>query len=125
MSLPNPYMQYQQNAVQSAGPGELTMMLYNGLVKFLMLSLNSMEQKNFSGTHNNLVRAQEIISHLNETLDQEYELSQNLASLYEFMIRQLVEANTKKDEKIVVEVLELAKDLRDTWQKALQLVKQG
>jgi len=124
MSLPNPYLQYQQNAVQGAGPGELTMMLYNGLVKFLMLSLNSVNQKNIYGAHNNLLRSQEIIIHLNETLDHSYGLSKNLSALYEYMNRRLREANVNKDVIIIEEILGLAKELRDTWEQALKLIKE-
>lgn len=124
MSLANPYQQYQQNAVQSSDPGQLTMMLLDGTVKFLILSINSLEQNNLNGVHNNLVRSQEIISYLNETLDHSYELSKNLSAIYDFMNRQLVDANIKKDLKTIQEVLYLAKDLRDTWQQVLKMTKE-
>lgn len=117
----NPYWQYKQNAVQSASPGELTMMLYDGLVKFLKLAFMALEQNDLSEANNALIRSQEIVAYLNDTLDQRYELSTNLSSLYDFMTRRLIEANTKKDGLIVKEVLELAEELRDTWQQALKM----
>lgn len=117
----NPYWQYKQNAVQSASPGELTMMLYDGLVKFLKLAFMALEQNDLSEANNALIRSQEIVSYLNDTLDQRYKLSTNLSSLYDFMTRRLIEANTKKDGLIVKEVLELAEELRDTWQQALKM----
>jgi len=122
MTALNPYVQYQDNAVKSASNGELTLMLYNGLVKFLKLAVMAIEQKDFGGSHNKLVRAQDILAHLNDTLDYDYELSKNLSALYTFMIRQLVEANIKKDPGIIISVIRLAEELRDTWQKALRLV---
>lgn len=124
MSMPNPCLQYQQNAVCGAAPGELTMMLFNGLVKFLKLTIMSMEQKDFNGSHNSLVRSQEILAYLNDTLDHQYELAQNLSALYDFMTRRLVEANVKKDVQIAGEVLELAEELRDTWQQAMKLARE-
>lgn len=117
----NPYWQYKQNAVQSASPGELTMMLYDGLVKFLKLAFMALEQNDLSEANNALIRSQEIVAYLNDTLDKRYELSTNLSSLYDFMTRRLIEANTKKDGLIVKEVLELAEELRDTWQQALKM----
>ena len=118
----NPYLQYKQNAVQGASRGELTLMLYDGLVKFIKRALISMDQNDLNGSHNALMRCQEIVSYLNDTLDQSYDLAGNLSALYEYMNRRLVEANAKKDSQIAGEVLELAMDMRDTWQHALKLV---
>ncbi|MCL6479844.1 MAG: flagellar export chaperone FliS [Peptococcaceae bacterium] len=117
----NPYLQYKQNAVQGAGRGELTLMLYEGLVKFLKLALQSIERKDIKGAHDALLRSQEIVAYLNDTLDLSYQISQNLSSLYDYMTRRLVTANAKKDPRIIEEVLGLAVDMRDTWQQALKL----
>lgn len=116
----SPYLKYKQNAVQGANPGQLTLMLYNGLVKFINLGIKSIEEKDIKGSHDALVRAQEIVAYLNDTLDMQYELSSKLASLYEYMLRRLVEANAKKDGGIAAEVLELAGELRETWQQAIK-----
>lgn len=123
MSSANPYMQYQQNAVQSAHPGDLVVMLYDGLVKFLKIAIKSLNEKDYNGANNALVRSQDIVSYLNETLDKRFEISGNLTALYDFMHRQLVSANIKKEAVLVQEVLELALDLRDTWRQAVQLAK--
>ncbi len=116
MGLASPYQQYRQNAVQSAGPGELTLMLYNGLVKNLKLAMMSMERKDMGGVHNALTRSQEIVNYLNDTLDLRYDPAHNLSAIYGYMIRRLVEANVRKDGGIVSEVTGLAEELRDTWQ---------
>lgn len=119
----NPYQQYQQNSVMSADRGELTLMLYNGAVKFIKQGMKFTEEKNIEEAHNSIVRAQEIISHLNVTLNMEYELSQNLTLLYDYMNRRLMEANVKKEKQILEEVLGLVEDLRATWMQALKLSK--
>lgn len=124
MALTDPYMQYRQNAAQTAAPGELTMMLYNGLVRFVKQAISNLEQKDYSGSHKALVRSQEIVAYLNETLDPRFELSGNMSALYDFMARRLMEANIKKDAQIAGEVLELADELRDTWQQALKLARE-
>ncbi len=120
----NPYWQYKQNDVQGASPGYLTLMLYDGLVKFLKLALKSIEEKDIGGSHYSLIRAQAIIAHLNETLDHKYKISQNLAALYDFMIQRLLQANAKKDAQMIGEVLGLAEDLRDTWRQAVKLARE-
>ncbi|MGI6491238.1 MAG: flagellar export chaperone FliS [Pelotomaculum sp.] len=117
----NPYQQYQQNAVNSAGKGDLTLMLYNGAVKFIKQGIQLAGENNVQGVHNALTRAQEIIAYLNQTLDRNYELSAGLASLYEYINRRLMEGNIKKDPDIMAETLELVEDLRDTWSEALKL----
>lgn len=124
MSVPSPYLQYQQNAVKSVSPGELTLMLYDGLVKFIRLAAISIENGDLKACHNHMLRSQEILAHLNETLDLQYEISKNLSLLYDYMIRRLMEANVKKDSNIAGEVLGLAEDLRETWRKAIKLVKE-
>lgn len=119
----NPYLQYRQNAVQGADRGDLTLMLYDGLVKFIKLAIISIEGNDIDGAHNALVRSQEIIAHLNETLDLSFDLSRNLSALYDFMARRLIESNLKKDGQTAGEVLDLAREMRDTWKQALQIVK--
>lgn len=124
MALTDPYMQYRQNAAQTAAPGELTMMLFNGLVRFIKQAITSLEQKDYSGSHKALVRSQEILAYLNETLDPRFELSKNMSALYHFMSRKLMEANIKKDVQNAGEVLELADELRKTWWQALKLARE-
>lgn len=122
MAMRNPYAQYQQNAVHTATPEELAMMLYNGLVKNIKQSILSLEKNDITTTHNNLVRAQEIILYLNGSLDENNELSKNLEPLYDYMYRRLMEANAKKDLEIIREILEMAEGFRDTWQQAMKKV---
>ncbi|NTW04785.1 MAG: flagellar export chaperone FliS [Peptococcaceae bacterium] len=125
MAIGNPYAQYQQNAVHTATPEELAMMLYNGLVKNIKQSMFSLEKNDITTTHNNLVRAQEIVLYLNGSLDENNELSKNLESLYDYMYRRLMEANAKKDREIIREMLEMAEGFRDTWQQAMKKASLG
>ncbi|HBV96595.1 MAG: flagellar biosynthesis protein FliS [Peptococcaceae bacterium BICA1-7] len=123
MGLANPYLQYQHNAVQSANPGDLVIMLFDGLIKYLKIAINAIEENDISNSNNALVRSQDIIDYLNNTLDMQFELSRNLSSLYDFMKGQLISANIKKETELVEEVLGLAAEMRDTWRQALQLAK--
>lgn len=118
------YQKYQNNMINTASPQELTLMLYNGLVKFLNLSIQGIDEKSMEKASNNIIRSQDIIQEFMSTLDMNYEISNGLAALYEYMNRRLVEANIKKDKKILEEVRGYAEDLRDTWAQAIKLVKQ-
>jgi len=120
----NPYQQYQQNTVNTSTPQELTLMLYNGLVRFLKFAHQGIEEKNIEKANNYIIRSQAIIMEFISTLDMQYEVSEGLCSLYEYMNRQLIEANIKKDKAIVEEVLGYAEGLRDTWEQAMKLIKQ-
>lgn len=112
--------QYQENSILTTRPEELTLSLYNGLVKYLMKAELHLQEGNIQQTHENLVRSQDILYEFLRTLDMRYDISEGLAKLYDYMIYRIVEANTKKDLQIIEEVIGFAKELRDTWQEALK-----
>ena len=123
MALNNPYMQYKENSVFTATPEELTLMLYNGLVKFIMQAQLAIAEENIEKSNSCMIKAQCIITELRSTLDIKYEVSKQLDPIYEFMYSKLVDANLKKDTEILEEVLYFAKELRDTWTQAMKLAK--
>ena len=123
MALNKAYDQYKQNSIYTSTPEELTLMLYNGLVKFIMQAQANLQDKNIEKVNISIVKAENILVHFRNTLDMKYELSQGLDSLYEYMYRRLVEGNMKKDQEILAEVLGMAKELRDTWGQAMKLAK--
>ena len=124
MAVNKAYQQYKENSVYTSTPEELTFMLYNGLVRFIMQAGLAIEEKDIQKVNNSIIRAQDIVSYLQSTLDMKYDISKNLASIYEYMHRRLLEANVSKDKDILDEVLGFAKDLRDTWAQAMKLAKQ-
>jgi len=119
LAINNPYDSYRQNSVMYAKQGDLTMMLYNGAINFVKQGAEYIGQKQIEGASNALIRAQEIISYLTETLNWEYEVSNNLGALYFYINRQLAAANINKDREMLDEVLDLLEDLRQTWREAL------
>jgi flagellar protein FliS len=120
----NAYQQYQKNIVTTSTPEELTLKLYNGLVRFLKQSIQGIDEKDIQKSNNFIIRAQEIITEFTCTLDLNYKVSESLLSMYEYMSKRLTEANLKKDKAIVEEVLGYAEDLRDTWAQAMKIAKQ-
>lgn len=115
---------YKQNSVTTASPGELTLMLYNGCLKFLTKSKRAIEEKNFEEKNTNIIKAQAIIAELMSTLNMDIEISKQMLPLYEYINRRLIEANTKNDTAIVVEVEDLVTEFRDTWKEVLKITRQ-
>lgn len=124
MAVNNPYNSYQQNSVTTASPGELTLMLYNGCLKFINLAKNGIENKDFESKNTNILKAQKIIKELMVTLNMDLEVSQNMMSLYEYINHRLIEANIKNDVAILREVELFVIEFRDTWKQVIQLNRQ-
>ncbi|MEH7525346.1 flagellar export chaperone FliS, partial [Bacillus sp. JJ1503] len=110
---------YQQNAVLTASPGELTLMLYNGCLKFLNLAKKAVQDNNIEAKHTNLSKAQNIISELIVTLNFDYPISKEMRRLYDYMNRRLIEANIKNDLDIISEVEGLVTEFRDAWKEVI------
>lgn len=120
----NAFNAYKQNSINTASPGELTLMLYNGCIKFLNKAKKAIEEKNIQERNYNLQKAQAIISELMVTLNMDYEISKQIYPLYEYMNRRLIEANIKNDAEIVDEVIGLATEFRDTWKEVIKRNRQ-
>ncbi|WP_214715981.1 flagellar export chaperone FliS [Exiguobacterium sp. s151] len=121
----NPYAAYQNNAVTTANPQELTLMLYDGALKFMRLAKLAIEQGNVDLKNTNIQKTQAIFQEMRLTLNKDVAISANLDSLYEYMWRRLVDANVKNDTTILDEVLDFTTELRDTWKEAMKLAKQA
>ncbi|NHC42279.1 flagellar export chaperone FliS [Bacillus sp. MM2020_1] len=123
MVINNPYQAYQKQAVTTSKPEDLTYMLYQGLVKFIRLSKNALQNNNLEECHSNNLRAQDILSELMVTLKQGYSISDSLFSMYDYMKSRLIKANLSKNLDILVEVEEFALELSETWSAAMKLSK--
>lgn len=124
--LRNPWASYQKVAAQTANPGQLVLMLFEGAIRFLDraqsgFALDDPAERN-SAIHNNVQRTQDILHELNMALDvgQGGDLARTLRGLYEYMDRRLVESNVRKEEKGIVEVRQRIAVLRDAWAGMLQ-----
>ncbi|MBP3950031.1 flagellar export chaperone FliS [Bacillus suaedae] len=121
MAISNPQQAYQQNKAVTSSPGELTLMLYNGCLKFITLSSKAIEDNNVQLKHENLIKAQNIIRELMVTLKTDTDLGKNMMALYDFILTRLTEANTENSLVKLKEAEGLVKDFRDTWKEALQI----
>lgn len=111
---------YQSTSVQTASRERLVIMLYDGWLSALQLAKGAIEQKQLHIAHKELMKAQSIIQQLNYTLDMQYEVSGDLRKLYEFFLKQLIQANVNKDIQPIDEQYQIVRDLRDTWEEAMK-----
>lgn len=121
MAMNNPYQAYQQTSVQTASPGELTLMLYNGCLKFIKLARKAIEEKNIEQKNMNLQKAQKIIQELMVTLNTDIDVAKNMMVMYEYINRRLIEANIQNDVAILDEVKGYVTEFRDTWKEVIQM----
>ena len=116
---------YRANAVGSAKPENLVVMLFDGAIRFLGAAIRAFDHEDpldFNLTiHTNITKTQAIIRELNNALDLDNggELGQNLTSLYNYFDQRLQEANIHKDRAIIEEILARISELRDAWNESL------
>ena len=114
---------YRQQQVMTATPEALTLMLYNGAIKFINESIEASKKKEYETANTSCIKAQNIISEFRLTLKMEYEISKNLLSLYNYAYDRLVEGNMKEDTSKMEEAKEILSELRDAWAQAMKTVK--
>lgn len=112
---------YLEQEVMTAKPEKLTLMLYDGMIRFINQAKVFNDQKKIEKSSRANMRAQAIINELRATLNLDYEVSEGLDALYVFMNDQLLEANISKKNENLDTVLELVTELRDTWKEAMNL----
>lgn len=125
MAANKQYQAYQNNAVNTASSGELTLMLYNGCIKFMNQAIKDINGKNYEAKNTNIQKAQNIIQELMITLDPKIEISNQLLPLYEYMLFQLKEGNVKNDVTLLEEVLGFVIEFRDTWKEVILKTRQN
>lgn len=121
MALPNAYAQYQNNRVMTASPAELTLMLYEGAIKFGNIAESALERKDIAKAHTNITKVEKIIDYLRQTLDMKYAVAQDFDNIYAYLSKRLVEANLKKDKAIMEEVNMHLRSVRDNWKEVMRI----
>lgn len=112
---------YQRNAIMTASPAELTLMLYEGAIKFCNIGIMAIENKDIEKAHINLKKAQDIITELRASLDHKYPVWEEFERVYVYIYRKLVEGNMKKDAEPVEDALKYIREMRDTWKEVMRL----
>ncbi|MCR5212051.1 MAG: flagellar export chaperone FliS [Lachnospiraceae bacterium] len=125
MALKNGYEQYQNNKILTASPAELTLMLYEGAVKFCNIAIVACQNKEIEKAHVNIRKTDLIIEEFQITLNRKYPIAKDFDEVYRYIRSRLVEANVKKDPEILEEVLEHLRTMRDTWKEVMVRTNNG
>ena len=118
------YAAYNNSKIMTASPGELTLMLYEGAIKFCNIAIVAIENKDIQKAHTNIVKVENIIEEFRATLDHKYPVAEDFEKVYVYIYDRLVEANMKKDKEILEEVLKHLRTMRDTWKEVMVRAKQ-
>ena len=124
MAMPNAYAQYNNSKVLSASPGELTLMLYDGMIRFCNLAEVAVEKNDVSKAHYNIMKMQRIIDYLRQTLDMNYPVAEDFERMYIYLSQRMVEANMKKDLEILQEINVHLHAIRDNWKEVMRICKE-
>ena len=120
MALQNGYNNYARERIMNASPAQLTLMLYDGAIKFCNIAIMAVEKKDIQKAHNNIIKVENIISEFRATLNFKYPVAQEFENVYKYLVERLVEANIKKDKEILEEVLEHLRTMRETWEEVMK-----
>ena len=114
------YAAYANNKIMTASPAELTLMLYEGAIKFANLAIAGMETNDIEKAHTNIIKVERIIEEFQSTLDHKYPVAKDFDEVYNYLMMRLREANLKKDKEIMEEVLKHLRTMRDTWKEEMK-----
>ena len=120
MPTRNPFAEYTSNKILTASPAEVTLMLYEGAIKFCNIAIVAIEHGEIEKAHNNIMKAQRIIEEFRNTLDHKYPVSEDFDRIYVYLLKRLFQANMKKDTAILEEVNMHLRSVRDTWKEVMR-----
>lgn len=123
MNTPAGYQQYEKSKILTASPAELTLMLYEGAIKFANIAVMAIEKGDVEKAHNNIRKVERIIEEFQATLNHKYPVAKDFDKVYKYLQQRLLEANIKKDKEIMEEVLRHLRTMRDTWKDVMRLAK--
>ena len=112
---------YQNSSIQTASPAKLTVMLYDGAIKFCNIAKEGLKEKDIAKANTNIIKAERIINELRGTLDKKYEVSKDFDLVYDYIYRKLIEANLHKNEDALDEALKYTREMRETWVEVMRL----
>lgn len=124
MALPNAYARYNNSKILTASPAELTLMLYEGAIKFCNIAIIGIEQNDIEKAHVNIRKVERIIEEFRSTLDRKYPVAEDFDRVYVYILRRLLEANVKKDKAVLEEVNMHLRSMRDNWKEVMRVNKE-
>ena len=119
------YAAYNNSKILTASPAELTLMLYDGAIKFTNIAIMAIEKHDIEKAHNNIVKTERIILEFQATLDDKYPVAKDFDAVYTYLIRRLRDATLKKGPEMLEEVLKHLRTMRDTWKEVMDKTAGG
>ena len=119
----NAAVAYKDSKILTASPAELSLMLYEGAIKFCNLAMIAIEKNEYDKANMNIIKAERIITEFRTSLDFKYPVAKSFDDVYEYIYSRLIDANLKKDAVILDEALGYIRELRDTWKEVMRLSK--
>ena len=120
MALPRAYGQYNNSKILTASPAELTLMLYEGAIKFCNIAITAVENKEIEKAHIHIQKIERMIDCLRQTWDIKYPVAEDFERINTYLSQRLIEANVKKDKEILEEINGHLRSLRDTWKEVMK-----
>ena len=117
-------MLFRSNKIMTASPAQLTLMLYDGAIKFCNLAIMGIEQKDMNKAHTNIRKVENIVQEFRSSLNFKYPVAQDFENVYKYIYDRLVEANIHKDKEILEEILGHLRTMRNTWEEVMKNAKQ-
>ena len=111
---------YRRQQILTASPEMLTLMLYNGAIRFINEGIKFIGEDEKEKSNNSLLRAQNVMIELMSSLDMEYEIAKQLYPLYDYIYRALIVGNLANNIEKLEEAKEMVVELRDTWHEAMK-----
>lgn len=114
------YAAYANNKIMTASKGELTLMLYDGAIKFCNIAIAAVEAHDIEKAHVNIMKVERIIEEFQSTLNYKYPVAKDFNNVYVYLQERLTQANIKKDKEILEEILKHLRTMRDTWKEVMK-----
>ncbi len=121
----NPYAKYQDSKILTASPAELTLMLYEGIIKFTNIGITATQNREFQKANLNIMKAERIVDHLSATLNDKYPVAKDFQNIYSCIMQALISGNMKKDVAELERALEYSRMIRDTWKEVMKASEKG
>jgi flagellar protein FliS len=109
---------YLENAIQTASPAQLLVMLCDGAIRFSKLAIQAIQKQDYINANIQIGKVQDIVNEFVITLDRSAPVAEGLLKLYDYFLFRLVQANTKKEVEPIEEVIQYLAELKETWIQA-------
>ncbi|MDW2798118.1 flagellar export chaperone FliS [Clostridium boliviensis] len=117
----NGYQHYKEQTVNTMTAGEMLNLLYDELLKRLTRSELALENKDYELFEQSIQRSMDIVTYLKDTLNFQYEISNELKRLYDFFLYELVRIKAGRNSAVISEIRPLIMDLRDSFREAQRI----